>query len=59
MKAIGHPVKQVHAVRADGGPHYGPDGKRCFCHGHCGECELPVVMNKMGKYVHVAEYRAR
>lgn len=40
------------------GLHRRPDGQRCMCHGHCGDCGQPVVMDKMGRFVHASEYNA-
>lgn len=45
-------------IRANDGPHRF-EGKRCLCHGHCRDCGRPAVMDKMGRFVHVATYRAR
>jgi hypothetical protein len=52
-----HAVTRVDASAHAGGRHI-VDGKRCWSHGHCADCGAPVVMNKYGKYVHKADYRA-
>lgn len=50
-----HPITRVYDPGKGSGRHY-IEGKRCFCHGHCGTCDAPVVMNKVGRFVHVDEY---
>lgn len=48
-----HPVKAIVTLA----PMHRFNGKRCFCHGHCRECDLPVAMNKLGRYVHIVNGR--
>lgn len=52
VKTEPHPIK---TVRSSEGRHYVPGThERCFCHGHCGECGGPVVMDKLGRYRHTS-----
>ncbi len=56
---MNHPIQQVIDPGKGSGRHYDEQGKRCWCHGHCGTCGKPVVMDKLGRYVHADEYRPR
>lgn len=53
------PAGSLASVTAQAGLHRRPDGQRCLCHGHCGDCGEPAVMDRLGRYVHASEYRPR
>jgi hypothetical protein len=49
---VDHDVK---AITVKDGPHrIAGTTTRCHCHAHCGACDGAVVINKVGRFVHVA-----
>lgn len=54
VKTEPHPVRRVTDPGEGSGRHY-RNGTRCYCHGHCGECGAPVVVDKLGRFRHVEE----
>lgn len=46
-------------VRANAGRHRKANRTLCLCHGHCADCGGPVVMDKLGRFVHASEYGKR
>lgn len=52
-----HPILSVYDPGNGSGRHYDASGKRCLDHGHCGACDKPVVMDKLGRFAHIRKER--